>query len=106
MTEKKPKLTDASKKFKIQDLPDEVDRQVWRRTFVPTFMMHVARQDNPFEHNVKAGCAAMQKIWDELVGTPYNIVHSSPIYQLVRIFSIHYYVKVFNIYVADYATCF
>lgn len=84
MTEKKPRATD--KKFKNDDLPREIDRQVWRRVFVPTFMMHVARQDNPFEHNVKVGCAAMQKIWDGLFGgVSYKIIQSSAVYQLVRI---------------------
>jgi hypothetical protein len=74
-------VTEGNKKFKNQDLPQEIDRHVWRRTFVPTFMMNVARQDNPFEHNVKIGCVVMQKIWDELLDeTPYRIVHSSPVY--------------------------
>jgi hypothetical protein len=80
-------VTEANKKYKNQDLPQDIDRHVWRRVFVPTFMMHVARQDNPFEHNVKVGCAAMQKIWDEVFSeTNYNVVYSGPVYQLVRIF--------------------
>jgi hypothetical protein len=79
-------VTDGNKKFKNQDLPQEIDRHVWRRTFVPTFMMNIARQDNPFEHNVKVSCEAMQKIWDTLFDeTPYTVAHSSPVYQLVRI---------------------
>jgi hypothetical protein len=43
VTEKKTKVTDTNKKFKNEDLPREIDRQVWRRVFVPTFMMHVSR---------------------------------------------------------------
>ncbi|KAF8230824.1 hypothetical protein L208DRAFT_1399990 [Tricholoma matsutake] len=46
------------------------------------FMMHVSRQDNPFEHNVKVGCAAMQKIWDALFKAPHRIIQSSAVYQL------------------------
>ena len=80
-------MTDGNKKFKNRDLPQEIDCHTWRRTFVPTFMMNVARQDNPFEHNIKTGCAAMQKIWDELFNeTPYTVIHSSAVYQLVRIY--------------------
>jgi hypothetical protein len=80
-------VTESNKKFKNQDLPQEIDRLVWRRSFVPTFMMNIARQDNPFEHNVKAGCEAMQKIWDTIFDeTPYTIIQSSPVYQLVRFF--------------------
>lgn len=85
--ESKPKVTDGTgnKKFKMRDLPQDIDHHFWRRTFVPTFMMNVARLDNPFDHNIKAGCAAMQKIWDLLFDdTPYTIIHSSPVYQLVR----------------------
>jgi hypothetical protein len=78
-------VTDGSKKFKTQDLPEDIDHLVWRRTFVPTFMMNMARQDNPFENNIKAGCAAMQKIWDVIFDdAPYTVTHSSPVYQLVR----------------------
>jgi hypothetical protein len=49
-------------------------------------MMHVAQQDNPFENNIKVGCAVMQKIWDKVFSeTPHKIVHSSPVYQLVSV---------------------
>ncbi|KAF8227755.1 hypothetical protein L208DRAFT_1404998 [Tricholoma matsutake] len=45
--------------------------------------MHVSWQDNPFEHNVKVGCAAMQKIWDVLFSeAPHRIIQSSAVYQL------------------------
>jgi hypothetical protein len=77
-------VTDGNKKFKTQDLPN-IDHHTWRRTFVPTFMMHIARLDNPFDHNIKAGCAVMQKIWNVLFeDTPYTVTHSSAVYQLVR----------------------
>jgi hypothetical protein len=54
--------------------------------------MNVARQDNPFDHNIKAGCETMQKIWDAIFNeTPYTIIQSGPVYQLVCIlFSICY----------------
>jgi hypothetical protein len=85
-------VTDGTKKFKNQDLPQGIDRHVWRRTFVTTFMMNVARQDNPFDHNIKAGCETMQKIWDAIFNeTPYTIIQSGPVYQLVCIlFSVCY----------------
>ncbi|KAF8218848.1 hypothetical protein L208DRAFT_1419320 [Tricholoma matsutake] len=48
-------------------------------------MMHISQQDNPFEHNVKVGCAAMQKIWDVLFSeAPHRIIQSSAVYQLVH----------------------
>lgn len=107
MAEKKPRLTDASKKFKIQDLPEGIDRHIWRRIFVPTLMMQIARQDNPFGNNTIAICKAMQKIWDELSDTPHNIVHSSAIYHLVCIFFlVHSSLTKMNAYAIDYATCF
>jgi len=82
----KSKVMDTNKKFKNQDLPCEIDCQVWHHVFVLTFMVHVAQQDNPFKHNIKVGCAVMQKIWDEVFGeTPHRIVQSSPMYQLIHI---------------------
>ena len=63
MTENKTKaMVNMNKKFKTADLPHEINHQVWRRIFMPTFMMHVSCRDNPFDHNIKVGCAAMQKI--------------------------------------------
>ena len=86
MTETKPKVTDANKKFKNEDLPHKIYRKVWHRVFVLTFMMHVTQQDNPFENNIKVGCAVMQKIWDKVFSEmPHKIVHSSPVYQLVSV---------------------
>ena len=75
---------DGGKKYKIKDLPHRLDRDLWRQVFVPTFMTHVACQDNPFENHVTTGLAAMQKIWNHLfTKVPYKIVQNSPIYQLV-----------------------
>ena len=106
MTEKKAKATvDTNKKFKTEDLPREIDRQVWHRVFVPTFMRHVSRRDNPFDNNIKVGCAAMQKIWDVVFSeVPYRIIQSSAVYQLV---SVNFqFMSCENIYIADHATCF
>ena len=80
-------MTDGSKKFKTQDLLQEINSHVWHHTFITTFIMHVARLDNPFDHNIKMGCAAMQKIWDVLFDDmPYMIIHSSAVYQLICIY--------------------
>jgi hypothetical protein len=96
--EKKPKMTDGNKKFKIEDLPQDIDNRHWCRTFVPTFMMYIARLDNPFDHNVKAGCAAMQKIWNVVFeDTPYTVTQSSAVYQLVR-----YYFQFITIFLFIY----
>jgi hypothetical protein len=107
VTENKSRPVDANfKKFKNEHLPHEVDHQVWRHNFVPTFMMYIARQDNPFKHNVKVVSAAMQKIWDALFSEiPHTIVHSSPVYQLVRT-DFYSFVVYEIIYVTDHATCF
>jgi hypothetical protein len=84
------KSVNGSKKYKNGDLPRGIDRHEWRRVFVPTFMTHVAWQDNPFENNITTGLTAMQKIWNFLFSdVPYKIIQSGPVYQLVRRGSIH-----------------
>jgi hypothetical protein len=84
MTKSKPRLADANKKVKNEDLPHGVDLQVWHRNFVPTFIMYIAQQDNLFEHNIKAVSGALQKIWDAIFSKiPHMIVPSSPVYRLV-----------------------
>ena len=80
-------MTDSSKRFKTQDLLQEINSHVWYRTFVTTFMMHIAQLDNPFDHNIKIGCTAMQKSWDIFFDDmSYTIIHSSAIYQLICIY--------------------
>ena len=104
MTENKIKVTE-NKKFKNKDLPRDINHQVWCCVFVSTFMMHITQQDNPFDHNVKVGCAAMQKIWDVVFSdVPYKIIQSSAVYQLVRIN--FQFMSFENIYITDYAPCF
>ena len=90
VVETKPKIAKAtsesstSKRFRNGDLPSGIDSKVWRRIFVPTFMRWVSQQDNPFEHNPKLGCNAMQKIWDSVFSdVPYTITQSSSVYGLV-----------------------
>jgi hypothetical protein len=85
VAESKSRLIESGKKYKNGDLPSGIDRHAWRRIFVPTFMTHVARQDNPFENNVTEGLAAMQKIWNILFSdVSYKIVQNGPVYQLVH----------------------
>jgi hypothetical protein len=103
VTEKKPRLVDTSKKVKNEHLPHGVDLQIWWRNFVPMFIMYIARQDNPFKHNINTVSGALQKIWDVLFSEiPHTIVPSSP----------HMYQSLFasstlrNIYISDHATCF
>jgi len=66
MAETQFKPANGSKKYKNEDLPRGIDRHEWHRVFVPTFMTHVARKDNPFENNITTGLTAMQKIWNFL----------------------------------------
>ena len=89
VVEMKLKTGEPSKKPKNGDLPDGIDYKVWRHIFVPTFMKWVSQQDNPFEHNPKCSCEAMQNIWDALFDeVPYMVVPSSAVYALVSIISI------------------
>ena len=97
VVETKPKIektggessTSSSKRPKNSDLPRDIDFKVWRRVFVPTFMRWVSKQDNPFEHNPKLGCSAMQKIWDTIFpDVPCMITQSCAVYGLV---SHHFY---------------
>jgi hypothetical protein len=82
--EKKPRLVDTSKKVKNEHLPHGVDLQIWWCNFVPMFIMYIAQQDNPFEHNINTVSGALQKIWDVLFSKiPHMIVPSSPVYRLI-----------------------
>ena len=106
VTERKPRPADANKKVKNEHLPRGVDLYVWRHNFVPTFIMYIAQQDNPFKHNVNAVSGALQKIWDAIFSEiPHTIVPSSPVYRLVRI-NPYSLVTYENIYITDHATCF
>ena len=112
VVETKPKFektsessTSSSKRPKNSDLPKGIDLKVWRRVFVPTFMRWVSQQENPFEHNVKLGCSAMQKIWDSIFhDVPCTITQSSPVYGLV---SRDFYPILYSTssYMIDRATC-
>jgi hypothetical protein len=97
--------TSSSKRPKNADLPGGIDFKVWRRVFVPTFMRWVSQQDNPFEHNPKLGCSAMQKIWDSIFSdVPYTITQSCSVYALV---SHDFYLIIYSAssHMIDFATC-
>jgi hypothetical protein len=65
-------------------LPDGVDRNWFRRTFVTTYMTYVGELMNPWDVPAKQAMEKMQVIWAETGGTEYKITDSTPIYRKVR----------------------
>lgn len=97
--------TSSSKRPKNSDLPGDIDFKIWCCVFVPTFMQWISQQDNPFKHNAKLGCSAMQKIWDSIfLEVPYMITQSCTVYGLV---SHDFYPIIYSTssHMIDHATC-
>jgi len=66
-----------------EELPDWIDAQWFRYTFVPTYMAFVGQTVDPWDVPVKQAVAVMQKIWNAISSEPYEITDSAPVYKKV-----------------------
>lgn len=73
----------VSGSVKNSDLPKGTDITVWRRSFIPTLIQFVARQENVWAVPTLQLVPVIQVIWDVLFNIPQEITASSPIYRLV-----------------------
>jgi hypothetical protein len=61
----KPRVPQPRKTFKNGDLPDGFQTgDVWRHTFIPTYLWWVVTQPDPWCLDDKKAIEAMQDIWD------------------------------------------
>jgi len=66
----KPRVPQLRKTFKNGDLPDGCQTgDVWRRTFIPTYLWWVATQPDPWCLDDEKAIEAMQDIWDTIYVT-------------------------------------
>ena len=73
----------ASKKTRNEELPDWIEAQYFRHTFVTTYMAFVGQTIDPWDVPVKQSVKVMQKIWDATTRNKYEITASTAIYQKV-----------------------
>jgi len=73
----------ASKKTQSEELPDWIEAQWFRHTFVTTYMVFVSQTIDPWDVPVKQSVKVMQKIWDVTSHNEYKIMASTAIYQKV-----------------------
>jgi hypothetical protein len=76
-------LETASKKARIEELPDWVDAKWFRHTFIATYMAYVGQLMDPWDVPAKQAVEMMQKIWDGTGGQDYDITTSTAVYQKV-----------------------
>ena len=74
---------EKNKRPRNEDLPDWVDMQWFRRTFVTTYMAFVGQLADPWDVPVKQSVLVMQKIWDAKTLYEYEITASTAIYKKV-----------------------
>jgi hypothetical protein len=79
-------IVQKSKKVRNEELPEWVELQWFRHTFVTTYMAFVGQTYNPWDVPVKQALIVMQKIWDACSAYQYEITSSSAVYQKVRVF--------------------
>ena len=74
----------AIKKARNEELPNWVDLQWFRHTFVTTYMAFVGQTTDPWDVPVKQSVKVMQNIWDAVSSDEYEITASSAVYQKVH----------------------
>ena len=79
----KAKAGETSKKPRNEELPDWVDVQWFRHTFVTTYMAFVGQTLNPWDVPCKQTVEVMQKIWDATSNHQYKIEKQTAIYEKV-----------------------
>jgi hypothetical protein len=73
----------ASRKPQNEELPDWVEAQWFRHTFVTTYMAFVGQTTDPWDVPVKQSVKVMQKIWDATSDNEFKITSSTAIYHKV-----------------------
>ncbi|KAI9463520.1 hypothetical protein BJY52DRAFT_1221525 [Lactarius psammicola] len=71
----------VSKKARYEGLPDWIDAQWFRHTFVSTYMAFIGQTANPWDVPIKQAIKVMQKIWNETNGNDYMIMPTSMVCQ-------------------------
>jgi hypothetical protein len=73
----------AYRKIRNEELPDWVEPQWFRHTFVTTYMAFVGQTTDPWDVPIKQSVKVMQKIWNATASSEYEITASTLIYQKV-----------------------
>jgi hypothetical protein len=91
------KTESTSRKPRNGDLPDCVDLQWFRHTFLTSYMSYLSRTTNPWDNPTIKN---MQKIWDETNDTDFDVSTSKAILQKVRstnsLYDTIYYLMIFQ----------
>jgi hypothetical protein len=73
----------APKRLRNEGLPEWVNPQWFRFTFVSTYMMFVGQTLNPWDVPVKQALSVMKKIWAATSKRDYEITPSTAVYKKV-----------------------
>jgi hypothetical protein len=74
----------APKKPRNEELPQWIEAQWFRHTFVTTYMAFVGQTMNPWDVPVKQSIMVMQKIWDATSNFEYVVTTDTAVYHKVR----------------------
>ena len=74
----------APKKPRNEELPQWIETQWFRHTFVTTYMAFVGQTMNPWEVPVKQSISVMQMIWDATSSYEYAVTTDTAVYHKVR----------------------
>ena len=74
----------TTKKAWNEELPDWINPQWFRHTFVTTYMVFVGQTVDPWDVPAKRSVKVMQNIWDAASEHVYEITTSTAVYQKVR----------------------